>query len=335
MIIVLKTGATQADAEAILDRIEQAGLKPLFMPGVERIVLGAIGDERILQTLHFEHYPQVAEVKPILSPYKLVSREIHPHNTQVQIGSVTLGGPEFSFILGPELIESAQQLSQLQQQLSSHTNSLVHAAFHTQQHNQYDFQGLGQQGAALLAEHNGQLPLCTEITETSQLPELAKHADALLIGPNNMQNAALLKLAAETGKPIILSRNHSATLEAFLLAAEYLLSSGCEQVVLREQGQRSLDRIAPCSIDLAALAEIKQRCHLPVVVDLSLAAADVEMLTPLAKAVTALGVDGLMLNLHPQPEQAVCGAKSQLNPTQLQQLLHDITPFIQAAGRRV
>jgi len=335
MIIVLKTGASQAEAQAILDRIEQAGLKPLFMPGVERIVIGAIGDERILQTLHFENYPQVDEVKPILSPYKLVSREMQPHNTQVQIGGVSIGGQQFALIAGPELIESEAQLAQLEQQLRQQPNTILNGSFYTHQHSQFDFKGLAEQGIELLSNRALGLPVCSEVTETAQLPSLCEAVDALIIGANNMHNLALLKAVAETGKPVILTRNHSAGLDELLLAAEYLVSAGNSQVILREQGCRSIDQLAHCSIDFAALAQIKQRCHLPVIVDLSLAAADCEMLTPLARAVTAVGADGLMLRVHDNPQQASSGGHNLLTPQQLQQLRHDIQPFIQAAGRQL
>ena len=332
MIIVLKAGATQAETQVILDQIQQAGLKPLFMPGVERIVIGAIGDERILQTLHFERFPQVEKIKPILSPYKLVSREMHPHNTQVRIGQVTLGGPQFTFIAGPDLIASEAELAQLNQALAEQPNTIINASFYSHLYNQYDFSGLAEHGLSILQRTKMARPVCSEVTETAQVWQLHEDVDAFVIGPNNMNNFALLKAVAETQQPIILTRNHSATLDELLLAAEYLVVSGNDQIVLREQGIKGLDNIAPCSIDFSALARIKQVCHLPVIADLSIAAANHEMVAPLARAAAALGVDGLMLRVQPMPADETTGCHNSLCCSQLQQLVHDITPFIEASG---
>lgn len=335
MIIVLKPQATQDDAQVILDKIEKAGLKPLFMPGVERIVLGALGDERILESLHLEADPCVEEVKAILSKYKLVSREFQAHDTKVRVGSLTIGGDRFALIAGPCSIESHQQLMSVSKMIQENgANGLRGGAFKPRT-SPYDFQGMGVEGLKLLKETNDSygLPTFTEVMDISQVEQVCEYADCLQIGARNMQNYGLLKTVGETRKPVILKRGLSATIDEWLLAAEYIYDAGNKNIIMCERGIRTFETATRNTLDLNAVAYVKQRSHLPVVVDPSHGTGVRELIIPLAKASAAVGADGIMVEAHMDPSQALSDGHQALNEAMFKQLVREITPFVNAAGK--
>ena len=225
MIIVMKPDASQAVVDQLLAQIEAKGLQPLHMPGSERVVLGALGDERILAELQLEGHPYVESVKPILAPYKLVSREIHPHDTLVRIGNATFGGGRFGLIAGPCAIENETQLLASARAAKAAGARVLRGGAYKPRTSPYAFQGLGVDGLILLAEVGREvgLPVVTEVIESSDVDIVATHADALQIGARNMQNFALLKAVGRSGKPVVLKRGMSARIEDLLLAAEYVL----------------------------------------------------------------------------------------------------------------
>ncbi|MFL7023726.1 3-deoxy-7-phosphoheptulonate synthase [Enterovibrio norvegicus] len=335
MIIVLKPHATERQAKVILGKIEQAGLKPLFMPGVERIVLGALGDERVLQKLHIESDPLVEEVKPILSKYKMVSREVQAHNTVVRIGNMSIGGGKFAVIAGPCSVESEQQLLSVAEVVKSHGAAALRGGAYKPRTSPYDFQGMGVEGLKLLKQASDAtgMPTVSEVMEVSQVDSLCEYIDCLQIGARNMQNYGLLKAVGETGKPVLLKRGLSATIEELLLAAEYIYDAGNPNIILCERGIRTYETATRNTLDLNAVAYIKQRSHLPVVVDPSHGTGVRELVIPLSRAAAAVGADGIIVESHLNPAEALSDGHQALTGDMFAQLMQELKPFVEAAGR--
>ncbi|MBE1277815.1 3-deoxy-7-phosphoheptulonate synthase [Enterovibrio baiacu] len=335
MIIVLKPQATEQQAKAILGKIEQAGLKPLFMPGVERIVLGALGDERVLQKLHLESDPLVEEVKPILSKYKMVSREVQAHDTVVRIGNMAVGGDKFAVIAGPCSVESEQQLLSVADVVKSHGAVALRGGAYKPRTSPYDFQGMGVEGLKLLKQASDAtgMPTVSEVMEVSQVDSLCEYIDCLQIGARNMQNYGLLKAVGETGKPVLLKRGLSATIEELLLAAEYIYDAGNPNIILCERGIRTYETATRNTLDLNAVAYIKQRSHLPVVVDPSHGTGVRELVIPLSRAAAAVGADGIIVESHLNPAEALSDGHQALTGDMFAQLMQELKPFVEAAGR--
>ncbi|CAH0532986.1 Phospho-2-dehydro-3-deoxyheptonate aldolase [Vibrio stylophorae] len=335
MIIVLTAKATKADADAILAQIEQAGLKPLFMPGVERIVLGALGDERVLQKLHLEANPCVQEVKPILTKYKLVSREVQAHDSVVRLGNLAIGGDRFTVIAGPCSVESQEQLMGAAKMVQRYGAVALRGGAYKPRTSPYDFQGMGEEGLKLLKQANTALglPTVSEVMEVSQVDSLCQYVDCLQIGARNMQNYGLLKAVGETQKPILLKRGLSATIEELLLAAEYIYDAGNHNIMLCERGIRTYETATRNTLDLNAVAYLKQRSHLPVIVDPSHGTGVRELITPLSKAAVAVGADGIIVEAHLNPCQALSDGHQALDEADFAHLMQSIAPFVQAAGK--
>ena len=259
MIIVMKPCASAEAVQQLLHRIEAKGLKPLHMPGSERVVLGALGDERVLAELMLESDPNVESVKPILAPYKLVSRELHPHDTIVAIGKASFGGGRFGLIAGPCAVESEAQLLGSARAAKAAGASVLRAGAYKPRTSPYAFQGLGSDALVLLEQVGREvdLPVVTEVIESGDVELVARHADALQIGARNMQNFALLKAVGRAGKPVVLKRGMSAKVEDLLMAAEYIMAAGNDQVILCERGIRTFETATRNTLDLAAVPLLK------------------------------------------------------------------------------
>ncbi len=337
MIIVLKAGTSEEVAQQLLQQIEDKGLKPLYLPGDERTVLGALGDERVLASLNFEAHPAVDSVKPILSPYKQVSRELHPDDTRVNVDGVSIGGDNFVVIAGPCAVESKDQIVDIAKEIKSAGGHMLRGGIFKPRTSPYSFQGLGEPGLDLLAEagKESQLGIVTEVTDVSEVTFLKDKVSMLQIGARNMQNFRLLKVAGESNMPILLKRGMSATIEELLLAAEYITSTGNNNVVLCERGIRTFETATRNTLDLNAVALLKQKTHLPVIVDPSHGTGVRELVIPMAKAAVACGADGIIVEVHPEPTQALSDAHQQLTAQQFRDLMRQITPFIKAAGRTI
>jgi 3-deoxy-7-phosphoheptulonate synthase len=255
MIIVLKPEAPAETANQLLEQIAAKGLKPLHMPGSERVVLGALGDERILAELRLEGHPMVESVKPILAPYKLVSREMHPHDSVVRFGDLAIGGRSFAVIAGPCAVESEEQVRNSAIAAKAGGAKALRAGAYKPRTSPYNFQGLGLDGLTILRKIGDELglPVVTEVMDGADVELVAAHADALQVGARNMQNFALLKAVGRTGKPVLLKRGMSAKVEDLLLAAEYLLAEGNDQVVLCERGIRTFETATRNTLDLNAI----------------------------------------------------------------------------------
>ncbi len=335
MIIVLKPNASEADANEILDKIASLGLKPLYMPGVERTVLGALGDERILRTLHLDSYPMVDEIKPVLSPYKLVSRELQAHDSIVSIGGVKVGGGNFTIIGGPCSVESEEQLFSVAKMLKSHQVPLLRGGAYKPRTSPYSFQGLGEVGLKLLksAKETFNLPVVSEIIDPIDAELMAEYVDCYQIGARNMQNFRLLEAVGKQNKAVLLKRGMSATIEELLLAAEYIVDAGNPNVILCERGIRTFETATRNTLDLNAVAYLKEKTHLPVLVDPSHGTGVKSLINPLSRAAAAVGADGIIVEAHMNPKEALSDGHQALTGDDFAQLMADITPFVKAAGK--
>ncbi|HBM15721.1 MAG TPA: 3-deoxy-7-phosphoheptulonate synthase [Lentisphaeria bacterium] len=336
MIILLKYGANKTDADEIVGQIASMGLKPLYMPGVERTVIGAIGDERVLEKLHLENHPAVERVDKILTPYKLVSRDLYPIDTVVKIGNVPIGGGHFAVIAGPCAVESEEQMLKVAEIVKAHGGNALRGGAFKPRSSPYSFQGLGIEGLKILNKVSKitNLPTVTEVLEVQDVEAVEKYASAFQIGARNMQNFRLLKIVGQSKKPIILKRGLAATVSDLLLAAEYIVSEGNPNVILCERGIRTFETATRNTLDLNAIPYIKKHSHLPVIVDPSHGTGVRDFVEPMTKAAIACGADGVIIEVHNDPKNALSDGYQSLFPEQFASLMKNIRPFIQAANKK-
>lgn len=338
MIIILKPQASENDANEILDKIASLGLKPLYMPGIERTVLGALGDERVLSKLHLDAYPMVDEIKPVLSPYKLVSRELQAHDSIVSIGGVKVGGGNFTVIAGPCSVESKDQLFGVSEMIKSQGVPLLRGGAFKPRTSPYSFQGLGVEGLQLLkaAREKFGLPVVSEIIDPNDAELMYDYVDCYQIGARNMQNFRLLEaVGKQSNKAVLLKRGMSATLEELLLAAEYIINAGNPNVILCERGIRTFETATRNTLDLNAVAYLKEKSHLPVFVDPSHGTGVKSLINPLSRAAVAVGADGIIVEAHLNPKEALSDGHQALTAEDFATLMADIKPFVAAAGKRL
>ena len=338
MIIVLKPGAAKKDADQILRRIAAVGLKPLYMPGTERIVLGAIGDERILGKLHIENHPLVEKISPVLTPYKLVSREFKRENSVIPLGDgVTIGGVQVPVMAGPCAVETQAQVLGIAKAVKAAGARLLRGGAFKPRTSPYAFQGLGEEGLQYLAEAKKitGLPVITEIVDPRDIELVAQYADVLQIGARNMQNFRLLTEVGKYHKPVLLKRGLSATIKEFLLSAEYIMSGGNHRVILCERGIRTFETQTRNTLDLAAVPLIKGLSHLPVVVDPSHATGRWDLVAPMALAAVAAGADGLLIEVHSNPEEALSDGEESLKPAKFAAMMTELRKVAHAVGREM
>ena len=334
MIIVLKPEATKADAEEILERIRAAGLKPLYMPGVERTVLGAIGDERKLGELHIENHPLVERITPILTPYKLVSRDAHSTDTVVNIDGAQVGGEHFMVIAGPCAVESYEQMLETACAVKKAGAHCLRGGAYKPRTSPYSFQGLGLEGLQILHKVSKEtgMPAITEVVEVNDVAEVEKYSSAFQVGARNMQNFRLLKALGQSQKPVILKRGMAATVEDLLLAAEYIVSEGNPNVILCERGIRTFETATRNTLDLNAVPYIRHHSHLPVIVDPSHGTGVREYVTPMAKAAVACGANGLLIEVHHNPKEALSDGHQSLSPDEFEKLMAELHVFVDAVN---
>ena len=338
MIIVMKSGAAEEDLQRVIHTIEELGYQSHVIRGTQRSVIGAVGDERgkaRLQSL--EALPGVESVVPILQPFKLASREFKPSQTVVKIGDVEIGGDRLVVIAGPCSVETEDQILETAKTVKEAGATILRGGAFKPRTSPYAFQGLGEEGLRLLAAARKEtgLAIVTEVLKPEDVDLVAETADMLQIGARNMQNFALLKRVGEVKKPVLLKRGISSTIQEFLMAAEYVLSEGNYNIVLCERGIRTFETATRFTLDLNAVPVIKKLSHLPVIVDPSHGTGHWEYVTPMAKAAIACGADGLMIEVHMRPEIAFSDGIQSLKPAAFRQLMQEVAPFAQAAGRRL
>jgi len=327
MVIVMKKNATEAQIEHVIGWIESVGYTAHPSRGVERTIIGAVGDSRgQAQMKSVEHLPGVEKVVPILKPYKLASRETREGNTVIRVGDLTIGGPEFIVMAGPCSVESEEQLMESAYIVKKGGAHILRGGAYKPRTSPYSFQGMEEEGLKLLKQVREQtgLPVVTEVMNTTEVDLVEAHADVLQIGARNVQNFPLLKKVGQARKPVLLKRGMMTTIEELLMSAEYILSSGNERVILCERGIRTFETATRNTLDLSAVPVLKQATHLPVIVDPSHAAGHWKYVIPLARAAVAVGADGLLIEVHPEPEKAVSDGAQSLKPEKFYQLMEDV-----------
>ncbi|MFQ5949423.1 MAG: 3-deoxy-7-phosphoheptulonate synthase [Nitrospiria bacterium] len=337
MIIVLKPGTTDREKEHILGKIKEAGLSPRILEGQERTVIAVIGDERALQKQPLSALPGVEKALPILSPYKLVSREFKKEDTVIDVNGVRIGGKKVVVMAGPCSVETKDRLTSIAEEIRAGGALILRGGAFKPRTSPYSFQGLGEEGLEYLTEAKKKtgLPVITEIMDPRDMPMMMKHADIIQIGARNMQNFRLLAEVGAHNKPVMLKRGLSATIKEFLLSAEYILSAGNHQVILCERGIRTFETQTRNTLDLSAVPVIKQLSHLPVIVDPSHAVGKTHLVPPMAKAAVAAGADGLMIEVHPKPEEAFCDGDQAMLPYDFKGLIEDLRQIAKAVGREL
>ncbi len=335
MIIVMKPEATEHDVDHLVERLRELGLKAQVSTGEERTVVGVIGDDRILQNQPLTVFPGVESVTPVLAPWKLVSREFQKHNSVIDVNGVKVGGKKIAIMAGPCAVEKRELTVGIAKEVSSAGASILRGGAYKPRTSPYSFQGLGQEGLDFLVEARKEtgLPVVSEILDARDLGHFLEKADIIQIGARNMQNFELLKEVGDYDKPVLLKRGLSATIKEFLLSAEYLMSRGNRNVMLCERGIRTFETQYRNTLDLSAVPTLKEMSHLPVIVDPSHATGKWNLVAPMAKAAIACGADGLLIEVHSNPECALCDGEESLKPSRFKDLMSSMKLIAEAVGR--
>ncbi len=335
MIIVMATRDPDVIAQ-VVKKIEDFGYQTHLIQGVERTVIGAVGDERGKERLRsLESFPGVESVVPILKPYKLAGKELRTENSVCRVGNAEIGGGKFCVIAGPCSVESRDQIMESARVVHDAGAAMLRGGAYKPRTSPYSFQGMEEDGLKLLREAADSvgLPFVTEVMTPEQTPIVAQYADMLQIGARNMQNFGLLKAVGKTSKPVFLKRGMMSTIEELLMSAEYIMSEGNANVVLCERGIRTFETETRNTMDLSAVPVLKKRTHLPVVADPSHGTGHWEYVAPMAKASVAVGADGLMIEMHPHPEEAFSDGAQSLKPSRFAALMEELKPYIALAGK--
>lgn len=335
MIIVLKKDAAEDTVEHVVEKIKGAGLSVHISKGKERTIIGAIGDEALLAGISLEALPGVESVMPILKPYKLVSREFSKEGTVIDVSGVKIGDTEIQVIAGPCSVESIDSIVSCATAVQASGARILRGGAFKPRTSPYDFQGLGADGLKLLAEAKKKtgLPIISELMDPRDTELLCEYVDIVQIGARNMQNFRLLTEVGRAKKPVLLKRGLSATIKEFLMSAEYIASQGNSQIILCERGIRTFETATRNTLDLSAVPVLKEETHLPVFIDPSHGAGRWGLVAPLAKAAVAVGADGLMIEVHTDPENALCDGAQSLKPSKFALLMDDLRKVAVAVGR--
>ncbi|HET7274944.1 MAG TPA: 3-deoxy-7-phosphoheptulonate synthase [Longimicrobiaceae bacterium] len=338
MIIVTRPRITEPELDHIRERVERLGMRTHISRGEHRTIIGCIGDDAVIQELSLLSLPGVESVTPVLKPYKLASREFSIGSTSVQIGDVNdacIGGADLAVIAGPCSVEGAEMLHETATAVRAAGARYLRGGAFKPRSSPYAFQGLGLEALRMLAAVRAEtgMPIVTEVMDTRDVELVAEHADILQIGARNMQNFSLLSEVGRVQRPILLKRGLSATIKELLMAAEYVMAQGNRDVILCERGIRTFETATRNTFDVAAIPVLKAETHLPVVVDPSHAGGRADLVAPLAFAAVAAGADGLIIEVHPCPEQALSDGDQSLAPDAFAELMRRLRPFAEAAGR--
>jgi 3-deoxy-7-phosphoheptulonate synthase len=326
MLIVMKADATDNQVEAVLRVIEELGFKGHPMPGTTRTAIGVTGNPGAIDPSHFENLAGVAEAIRVSKPYKLITLDLRPEKTVVRVGDATIGGDELAIIAGPCAIESRAQAFAIAESVRRSGARFFRGGAYKPRTSPYAFQGLGEEGLRILADVREAygLKIVTEALDEAGVDLVERYGDMIQLGARNMQNFSLLKRAGKARMPVLLKRGLSATLDEWLLAAEYIMAEGNYQVVLCERGIRTFAQHTRNTMDLAAIPAVRRVSHLPVIVDPSHGTGKNYMVTPLARAGVAVGADGLIIEVHDQPEHALSDGAQALTPKQYEDLVSEV-----------
>ncbi|HEY3138379.1 MAG TPA: 3-deoxy-7-phosphoheptulonate synthase [Blastocatellia bacterium] len=326
MLIVMRSDATEAQVEDVLKVIRDLGFKPHPMPGATRTAIGITGNQGAIDPAHFELLPGVAEAIRVSKPYKLVSRDLKHEDTVVRVGDVDIGRGEPAIIAGPCAVESRDQTMAIAEVIASCGVKLFRGGAFKPRTSPYSFQGLGEEGLKILAEARDRfgLSIVTEVLDTDTADLVEDYADIMQIGARNMQNFSLLRRVGQARKPVMLKRGMSATLDELLLAAEYIMAEGNYNVILCERGVRTFADHTRNTLDLSIVPAVQNRSHLPIIVDPSHGTGKRHKVIPLARAAAAVGADGIMVEVHTHPEQALSDGPQALLPDMFRQLIAEV-----------
>lgn len=326
MLIVMKPTAQASDIEKVLEVIETLGFRGHTLPGENRTAIGVTGNRGSIDPTHFENLPGVADAIRVTKPYKLISKDLRPEKSIVKVGTATIGGSELAMIAGPCAIESREQLFATADVIARSGAKFFRGGAYKPRTSPYAFQGLGEDGVKMLADVRDQygLNIVTEAMDERGVDAVEKYGDCIQIGARNMQNYSLLKYVGKTRKPVLLKRGLSATLDELLLAAEYIMAEGNYDVILCERGIRTFASHARNTMDLSVVPAVHRMTHLPIIVDPSHGTGHNYMVTPLARAGVAVGADGLIIEVHPCPEEAMCDGAQALTPEQYGELVDQV-----------
>lgn len=337
MIIVLKSGATKAETDHVIEKIKSLGLKPHVSMGIERTIIGAIGDEAPLRVQPLEVLPGVEKVLPILKPYKLVSRDFKKEGTVIEVEGKKIGGEKLAIMAGPCAVENRDSLLAVARELKTAGASFLRGGAFKPRTSPYSFQGLEKEGLEYLREAKKEtgLAIVTELMDPRELDLVLEYTDIIQIGARNMQNFKLLKEVGNVKKPVLLKRGLSATIKDLLLSAEYIFSSGNHSVIFCERGIRTFETMTRNTLDLSAIPVIKAESHLPIIVDPSHGVGRWDLVPSMAMAAVAAGADGLMIEVHPNPEEALSDGVQSLKPKKFSALMGDLSKIASIVGRTI
>jgi 3-deoxy-7-phosphoheptulonate synthase len=326
MLIVMKSDAAAQETDAVVKVIQEIGLRPHPMPGATRTAIGITGNQGPVDGRRFENLPGVAEVIRVTKPYKLITLDLRPEKTVVRVGDATIGGNEFAIIAGPCAIENHDQAFAVAKAVYQSGARFLRGGVWKPRTSPYAFQGLGEKGWQIMTEIRKAfgLKIVTEALEEHHIDLIERHGDVIQIGARNMQNFSLLRRAGRSRLPVVLKRGMAATLEEWLLAAEYIMAEGNYNVILCERGVRTFSQHTRNTLDLASVPAVRRISHLPVIVDPSHGTGSAYMVTPLARAGVAVGADGLMVEVHDRPELALSDGAQALTPSEYAQLIREV-----------
>lgn len=334
-MIIIMNAPTDKQISKVMDSVSRHGLEAYCLHSRAKTIISAIGDSADCTADFFERLPGVERVVSILTPFKLVSREFRQENTIVSVKNVIFGKNNVPVIAGPCAVESYEQLTETALAVKKAGAVMLRGGAYKPRTSPYSFQGLEKEGLKILQAVSAEtgLPVVSEVTDPRTVPSMAEHVDMLQVGARNMQNFVLLKELSQAGKPVLLKRAPSASIEEWLMAAEYIMAGGNDQVVLCERGIRTFETYTRNTLDLSAVPVVHQLSHLPIIVDPSHGTGSWRLVGPMAKAAVAAGADGLIIEVHPHPEEAVSDGPQSLTPSHFEQLMLDLSSVIIAIGR--
>lgn len=337
MILTLKNGVSKKEIEKIVKKIKELGFNPHISKGKEKTIIGVIGENAILAREIFEAMESVDFITPISKPYKLASREFKKENTVIEINGVKIGDKEVVVIAGPCAVEKRELLLEIAREVKKAGAKILRGGAFKPRTSPYTFQGLGEKGLEYLqeAKQKTSLPVVTEAMQIDQVELVSRYADIIQIGARNIQNFDLLKEVGRNKKPVLLKRGIATTVKEFLMSAEYIMSQGNYNVILCERGIRTFEEATRFTLDLNAIPVLKHWTHLPVIVDPSHGVGIREHIPAMAKAAIACGADGLLIEVHPKPEEALSDGPQSLLPAQFAQLMNELKPLVKAIGREI
>ena len=335
MVIVMDIESKDEQIDAVTERLDKLGFKTQVIRGVKRIVIGAVGDRQSLDSVSLKQMPGVENIVPIMKPFKMVSREAREENTVIKVRDITIGGDDVVVMSGPCAVESREQLLTAARQVKAAGGHVLRGGAFKPRTSPYSFQGMEEEGLKLLKEASEEtgIPTVTEVIDNRSLQLALNYVDIIQVGARNMQNFRLLRAVGQTDKPILLKRGLSATIEEWLMSAEYIMSEGNGKIILCERGIRTYETYTRNTLDLSAVPLVKRLSHLPVIVDPSHATGDRQLVAPMSLAAVACGADGLIVEMHPEPSKALCDGAQSLHPEELVELIEKLHKIAPAVGR--